>query len=329
MKKCKRCGFIVPNNVDICSNCNGMLSNRREYTYVCDKCGAEFQDSDMVCPKCNCKAEFFGQTENLISQYNLLINSNENENKNTNIDDDSEQNAVDENTAEISKHNNKVKDVLNIIKNKKRIIFMVAAFLVILALGINLVSKTNDIKFIEFKNTSKSIDVYAWNQENIRLDDEIAIVTIKKGLNYGKNYISIVDLKSNQILEEFDPYINDTIYAFEVMTDDKEEKFWLLRGSAGKMAATDIWFIGRKNNGDYGVVFQSRRLFQNKNFAGGMPVDEIDAEIRDNKIILIPKFRFKRYYNNVAVLTWDNEKHVFDYYLTNIAENTEKNYRIM
>ncbi len=74
MKKCKKCGFVVTNEENVCSNCNSALLDRIEYIYICDKCATEFSDDDMICP--NCKSE-----------YNLLINSNKNEIEDYSIND--------------------------------------------------------------------------------------------------------------------------------------------------------------------------------------------------------------------------------------------------
>ena len=134
MKKCKRCGHLALNEENICNNCHSSLNNRKEYVFICDKCGTKFNDEDIVCPDCNAK-------------YSLMINQIEN---NT-------ENITPTETLVIKNEKSSKTKILKLFKNK--IILWSGIALIILVCGINFISDSEENKDLKEENVIQSVSV--------------------------------------------------------------------------------------------------------------------------------------------------------------------------
>lgn len=299
MKECKQCGNIVANDKNVCDNCHHTL-NAGEFIYICNKCGRIFGENDKVCPNCHTKPEII--VANATKKEQNVVKRIVNE-------------QVKQNLAlkpEESTEENHLSKIFKLLSNQKKIILAVLVTIIIVVSGINFVLNSKDIKFLEFRNMSESVNVYSRYSEDIKLNDDIGLTVSMNGLNPLDRKISIVDLKNNKIIDDFDPERNDTINIYQIITEEDSSYFWLLRGSRGSTIAKNIWIIGPGNNGKYGIVFESSKELKDSGFAEGIRYNKIDAQIKDNKIYLNPSYRNKKYENNFAELTWDSDKNKFD-----------------
>ena len=74
---------------------------------------------------------------------------------------------------EESTEENHLSKIFKLLSNQKKIILAVLVTIIIVVSGINFALNSKDVKFLEFRNMSESVNVYSRYSEDIKLNDDI------------------------------------------------------------------------------------------------------------------------------------------------------------